>query len=250
MNTQNPNTQSELNFTKVYLQLRQTIGWLGLLLPFLLMIGGAIASCSLVFQQSLSHYFFSHMHIVFVGILCIVGILLVCYRSPIKNNKLENWLSTIAGICCFGVATFPTQFEGFKENALQYITVSEISKGMGMLHFGFAAILFACFAWMCFKTFHFGDSQIDTIEKQQKKNYRNKWYTTCGWGITISVGIIFIIFLIDDDTKKIAATYYTTTIFETTSLFFFGSSWIIKGSKYWEDSKVKILKGLKEHFRG
>lgn len=251
MTPQNLNAQTELNFTKAYLQLRQTIGWLGFLLPFFLIIGGIIANCKLVLQQSLSHYFFSHMHIGFVGVLCVVGILLVCYRSPIVNNKLENWLSTVAGFCCFGVAAFPTQFKGYNSNALVYLDVENcVTAFMGYVHFAFAGVLFGCFAWMCFETFHRADNQMLTTNQLHKKEYRNKWYTICGCGIVVSIVIIGLIAIIDDETKNIAATYYTTTIFETTSLLFFGSSWIIKGSQYWADSKYKILKGIEEHFRG
>lgn len=250
MNTQNLQTQSALNFTNAYLQLRQTIGWLGFLLPFILVIGVIIASNQFVVHYNISLYFFSHLHIVFVGVLCIVGILLVCYKSPIENNKLENILSSIAGFASFGVACFPTSYDGYNPKALTYISVPEISEKMSTLHFIFAAIMFACFAIMCLITFKRSDKVPTSTLDIQKKNYRNNWYKACGWGIIVSIVIIFIIYLIDDEVKKIAATYYTTIIFETTSLVFFGSSWIVKGSQYWADSKYKLFKGLQHHFRG
>ena len=78
-----------------YMTLRQAIGWLGILLPFALLIGNYLISlvtdfetgCN-PFKMSISDYYYTRMGEVFVGTLCAVALFLFCYNGKKKGRQL------------------------------------------------------------------------------------------------------------------------------------------------------------------
>ena len=53
--------------TYSYKELRKAVGWIGILLPVTLMIGVSIIFNEEVFQESISHYYYTGMGDVFCG---------------------------------------------------------------------------------------------------------------------------------------------------------------------------------------
>ena len=74
----------------------------------LVMLGAALvieragASC---WQTSISAYYFTAVHAVFIGAICAIGTLLVVYKG---SNDTEDVLLNLAGILAFVVAFVPT----------------------------------------------------------------------------------------------------------------------------------------------
>ncbi len=101
--------------------LRKAIGVLGVALPFLLMIGGWLAGVAL--RPSMSAYYRTQMHDVFVGVLCALGLGLFAYEGYLTTSRdltkpreraLENWVANVAAGCAVGTALFaPGKGEGF-----------------------------------------------------------------------------------------------------------------------------------------
>jgi hypothetical protein len=244
--TTNPASQ-QTNYEVIsYLQLRQFIGIIGFLLPFIL-TGGALlfGRCSEL-QPSISHYYYSIMHIVFVCTLCVLGGFLITYKG--KTN-FENTVSNIAGVFAFGVAIFPTAFDGFNGGGsdcqfIQLTTVSPIPPVIGYLHFGFAALLFGCFVIFCMRIFQ--ESDLGIID--QKKIRRNKIYKTCGIIIIFSIVAMAGITICRRITHQAIFPYYIFT-FETTSLLAFGFSWLLKGSVNWPHAKSTVKRKAIQYFR-
>ena len=238
--------QQQADAVMSFLLLRQLIGILGILLPFVLAIGTIfIGNCSEL-QPSISHYFYSIMHIVFVGTLCVLGGFLITYRGTSKN-KHENAISNIAGVCAFGVAMFPTDMQGLGNPAgsgCQFIELKPAllsAEHTGWIHYGFAAALFICFAIFCMKIFQ--DSDLgEPID--DKKLRRNKTYKICGYFIIASIVGIAVCAIWDSLDFQ-----YSTIIFETTALLPFGFSWLLKGSVNWPKSKNPVLKKSVQFFR-
>lgn len=112
-----------------YHQLRTFIGIIGVCLPFALVIGCYLfGAADYAWQHSISHYYYSDMHIVFICTLCVLGGFLITYRGK-PDNPWESRVSNFAGYCAFGVAAFPTQFQGFRpptDGRNQYIAVCAI----------------------------------------------------------------------------------------------------------------------------
>jgi len=62
--------------TYSYLSLRKAVGWIGMSLPFVLMLGVILIFNGNLIQESISHYYYTGMRNVFVGALCAVGLFL------------------------------------------------------------------------------------------------------------------------------------------------------------------------------
>lgn len=232
--------QTKDDYIISYILLRQLIGILGILLPFALIIGNHLLGNEYWLQESISHYFYSYMHIAFIAVLCILGIVLISYRE--KEYKLANRVSTLAGYFAFGVATFPTSFEGFMGSF--YLKPTFWQPWFRWIHFGSAFLLFACFVIFCFVIFQKSDANIQPYLFDKKKRTRNSIYTYCGWGIVLSVVMIATGFLYEIYVEKNIYTTYSTFVFETTALLCFGSSWLLKGSVNWKNIDNKLLRKI------
>ncbi len=231
--------QNDEDYIISYLVLRQLIGILGILMPFALIIGNRLLGNEYWLQPSISHYYYSYLHIVFVGVLCVLGGFLVTYKG---KSRLENRTSNFAGAFAFGVAIFPTEFIDFMGQ--QYLNPTVWHQWFKWIHFGSAFVLFACFALFCFKIFQESDEGLSPSEFDEKKVIRNKIYTTCGWGIVASIVMIAIGFVWEMKFGANTFTTYSTFIFETTGLLFFGNSWLLKGSLNWKKTDNIILKKM------
>ena len=71
--------------TYSYLALRKAVGWIGILLPFALMLGGFLIFKEEIIQESISHYYYTGMRDVFVGALCAVALFMFFYSGYNKG---------------------------------------------------------------------------------------------------------------------------------------------------------------------
>ena len=232
-----------------YQKLRTFIGIIGVCLPIALVLGCFIFGAGqFSFQHSISHYYYSKMHILFVCTLCVLGGFLITYKGK-PENRWESTVSNIAGYCAFGVAAFPTEFAGFRpetNGTNQYLKVlQEISGLWGGVHFAFAGALFVCFMIFCLHFFQIPDKPYHDQEQQLKFRRRKRLYRVCGWGIAVSILLIALFSFVIKYHKGLFA--FTTFIFETTSLWFFGIAWLVKGSLLWKRTSIlnKIIKPLR-----
>lgn len=240
------NTQHQPNdYVLSYLYLRQLIGVLGIGLPFFVVFGSMLVGGCGNIQISISHYYYTTMHIVFVGTLCVLGGCLITYKG---KDAIENRTSNFAGAFAFCVAAFPTGFCGFKGHGepCQFVTLPNNMPGfITLIHFGSAALLFVCFIAFCFKIFQHSDEEKAIDEKKRR---RNATYKFCGWIIVISITAIAGVTLYDwkFDTNIFP---YATILFETTALLAFGFSWLLKGTLDWPKSTNKIKRVAIQYFR-
>ena len=63
-----------------YMFLRQTVGWIGTLLPAVLIVGVAVSSAASL-PGSMSGYYYTDMRNIFVGALCALGVFLGAYAG-------------------------------------------------------------------------------------------------------------------------------------------------------------------------
>ena len=85
--------------------LRQTVGWIGTLLPIVLLVGNAISSTASR-PDSMSGYYYTGMRNIFVGTLCALGVFLAAYEG---YDDVDRWITNIAGFGAIGVALCPTK---------------------------------------------------------------------------------------------------------------------------------------------
>jgi hypothetical protein len=213
-------------------ELRQAVGWLGILLPFVLAISLLIlTSCSI--QNSISQYYYTRVGSYLTGTLCAVGLFLFAYKGYPGEN--DSKLCNFAAICAFGVAFIPMQLN--IEDVPCPDCIVFFTKGddwWRMFHFISAALLFLTMAYMSYCKFTL--SYKEKISKGEKKYSRNIVYRVCGAIIFLCV-IILLIYNAIKHFKPDFAVYTLTFYLESVMLIAFGTAWLVKGEgiKYLND---------------
>jgi hypothetical protein len=206
-----------------YLTLRKWIGILGISMPAILLLGTfTIGHCTHL-QDSISHYYYTRMGDVFVGILCAVALFLLSYKG---YDSIDSISSKIAGVFALMVAFFATT-----PNQDIQCTMFELdsNRAREVVHFVSAALFFLTLAFISF--FLFTRSQG---LKTNRKVTRNMVYRTCGIVIVVSIGLVFVYHSIPFLKNKLAC-YKPVFWLEWIALIAFGTSWLVKGKLVLED---------------
>ncbi|MFZ4543023.1 MAG: hypothetical protein ACOYOA_03165 [Saprospiraceae bacterium] len=207
------------NSISTYRRLRLAIGWLGVLLPIILVSLSLIPAFKTSIQGSISHYYYTNLREIFTGILCAVGLFLIRYNGHTNPNLLKNdrLLTNIAGAMAFGVAFFPTNPIEVTDKI--YSLIPSTSPWLGWLHYFFAGTLFLILATISINVFTIGQHRNDDIPISLWNE--NHIYRGCGYFM-----LLFILMIPICDFFGLS---YTTLVFEGLALIAFGISWLIKG---------------------
>jgi len=202
------------NQTHSYLALRNTVGWIGILLPFVLMGGVVLLFKDEALPSTISLYYYTGMRDVLVGSLCAIGLFMFFYRG---YNELDNWAGNLCGFFAIGIALFPTAQTG-------------PNNFTAIVHFICAALFFITLSF--FSIFLFTRKES---EPSKRKLIRNNIYVACGsvmLACMLAIIVWFIIFGTND--QKTDFVFWAETI----ALFAFGISWLTKGGTLFPDRKV------------
>jgi hypothetical protein len=204
----NPN-----NLIISYITLRKIIGWMGITLVPILVLGSFWLDHTSQIQVSVSAYYYTHMRNALVGIICGISLFLLSYHGYSWKDSLA---SKLAGIFSLGIAFFPTSETN---NAKDIIST---------LHFITSGIFFIILAYM--SLFLFTKTSGDMTPEKLKRNWV---YRICG---VIMVACILGIAIISIPTvhAKIPHTKLVITM-ETLALEAFGLSWLTKGELLLKD---------------
>ena len=202
-----------------YMTLRKVIGLLGLLLPFLVMLGARLLFHTGL-EVSLSAYYHTGMRDVLVGILFGIGCFLGSYKGYDRRDDLAG---NLAGVFAVGVALFPIGRPGAPCG-----TGCQISS---FLHNGFAALLFLTLAY--FSLFLFTKTDR-TQEPTPRKLQRNVVYRVCGVTMTACIVLVGVLFVLPD--LRAALDKYSPVLWlEALTVGAFGVSWLTKGEAILKD---------------
>lgn len=199
-----------------YLELRASVGAIGILLPFVLAIGKTLLDGPGILQ-SLSAYYYSDMGNVFVGSLSAIGVFLWSYRGYDWRDILAGHLAAISAI---GVALFPTAPSSGATSVQTFISG---------LHAGFAGAFFLILAYFAIFLFRQSSSAVPT----QMKIIRNYVYLACGIVILICVTLVALSHLLPKDAPVFAL--HPTFYLESLAIVAFGISWFVKGDTILKD---------------
>jgi hypothetical protein len=112
-----PDSVRDAAYTRSYRAIRIGIGFLGLLLPLLFIIGEAFFLRGGVHVRgSISAYYHTAIQDLFVGGLCVIGFMLATYMAG-ELKTLDFWASLVAGVAVLGVVFFPTTRSGLSPGA-------------------------------------------------------------------------------------------------------------------------------------
>lgn len=186
------------------LRLRAMIGWLGMLLPWIVVL------LIHYFPASISATWYTNACTAFMIILGSASFLLICYNGYTKVDDILLTCSGIAGLC---ICLFPCSISEVSGEVGTFLIDSSIS---AMIHNGSAVIFFGLLAYNSFFLF-----TKSTGEMTRNKKIRNIIYRICGVGMIAS----FLLLLLPD-------FYIKIWLVETVALFFFGISFLTKADIY------------------
>lgn len=198
---------------ETYRALRKAIGILGLALPWAVWLVAAW-----LFHQprqaSISAFYYTGAHDLFVGILWAIGVFLLFYQGP---EKRDFWVSTGAGLCAIGVALFPTAPASGP---------SALECAVSNWHISFASVFFLLITGMTL--FLFTRSAALTPIDRGKRGI----YIACGLVMFGCVGTLLVRHLMahaacgDPGAKSDPIVYWLELI----AIEAFGVAWLVKGT--------------------
>ena len=240
MPIRNPNP----NLVISYHRMRQSIGWLGLSLPFILLAGNyminhynlfnnetfMMTQCNTYtaensFKPSISQYYYTTVGELFTGTLCAVALFLFSYRGyPQRDEEIipsDSFMTNLAGVCALGVALVPTSSNHcLSDNVRAYIS-SEI---MGYVHYIFAGFFFTTLSLISIFNFR-RTANVADFGKMPSHNF----YKYCGIVMLICIVLILVYSIGLEESYPELQAYNITFVLETIALLAFGLSWLKKG---------------------
>lgn len=188
-----------------FLGVRRAIGFVGLALPLVLLVGGWLVF-GMALEPTISDYHGTPMRDVFVGMLCAIGVFLWAYRG---YGAEDLFASQFAGTFALVVALFP--------NVGATSTV----------HFAAAALFFVTLALM--SIFLFTKSKDPKGQRPAGKRHRNAVYVACGVGIFACLAAIVVYKVWLEAAVDGLAAIGPVFWLESLAVWFFAASWIVKG---------------------
>ncbi len=193
-----------------YLKVRQAIGVLAILMPIVLVLNSFY--CGTTIKPSISHYYYTNMGDIFVGLLFGMAMFLFTYKGYEKKDDFITNAASIAAIC---IAIFPTNYHVGAPCA-ECSELSFLKNYHGMIHNISAAVFFSLLAIYTYWFF----PKSEKAGPRQKS--RNMLYKICGVGMMVSLVIVLLMARAD------------LSIFwpESSCMVLFGIAWIVKGNMF------------------
>jgi uncharacterized protein DUF998 len=197
-----------------YITLRRAVGWIGTLLPVVLITGnqllfsGQLANTrigtrpSRTLTLSLSDYYYTHMRNLLVGALIVLGVFMLCYAG---YDGWDRWITNGAGLFLIGIAFFPT------------------APGVaGDIHVVVSALAFILLSVMAFRFTKTSPGSQPT----GRKLARNRVYLICA---VVMLSAQAVLGLLHVAFSSFANTTPVDFVFESLAVMAFGVSWLVKG---------------------
>jgi hypothetical protein len=240
-----------------YMFLRQTVGWIGTLLPAVLIVGVAVSSTT-PRPGSMSGYYYTDMRNIFVGALCALGVFLGAYAG---YDDVDRWITNIAGIGAIGVALCPTKpavcaagAQACPASSVTHLSTSQ--QVVGDIHLVFAAATFVALGLMALRfakggmtpsgqsamgqiRYGLGFGQPSAGDQPQRFRGENAIYRASG--ITI-LSCVILAALSNLLPASVNAHWPLLFTFEAVAVVAFGASWFTKGRTI-HGLRVRIRKG-------
>jgi len=216
-------------YVSSYLLIRTVVGIIGIVLPAFFIIGEAFYLRGGVHVRgSISAYYHTSMHDIFVAGLCVIGFLLATYMAGLTKTW-DFWLSFVAGGAVLVVAFFPTRRPSLADDAPLCGTTpmpdgcAPIQQVLGenltaVIHFAGAGIFIACLAAI---SFLFGRREAKYTHNAAMANFQR----LCGWAIIAALAWILLGLVVDLTIGEITSLY----LGEVVAVWAFGASWLSKG---------------------
>lgn len=197
-------------------RIRNTIGFLGMLLPWIALLGTFLASKHIditpTFWKELSISATYYLTPALTGILTTAAVVLICYYGYGPEDDIPT---TAAGVFGLMIVLFPCSCDLSAGKIVGFFQLQ--AETSHIIHCISAVCFFLLLSYISLFLFTKG---VDNPTEQKKT--RNKIYITCGIGMLAA--LIFIPLPIHFPAKIF--------IVEAIALTFFGISWLVKGQAF------------------
>lgn len=228
-----------------YLSLRRLIGWLGILLPVMLItLNALIIKSRILFNtkyfgffyptsyqpgriilDNLSDYYYSPVSELFTAIICTTALFLFCYKgyrkSPTEKGLSDNFLTNIAGIAALGLVFIPATQHG---NELNSIRIYYAKLPVGIIHYSLSMLFFLSLSILAMVNFR----RQGKTEGLKKDTY-GLLYLICGIGMLLCIILIGLYTIWLKKIFPIWTSYNLVFWLEVIALICFGLAWLVKG---------------------
>lgn len=214
-----------------YLTLRKAVGLLGMLLP-LFLFAGSFFRGGCAFPPSISHFYYTPMGDVLVGVLCAISLFLFSYNGYDRRDKRAARLAALSAML---VALFPTDPGAGMANGCSRM-LGDTDPLSNTLHYASATVLFCILAYFSLFLFTRTDRSGPVAGA---KRIRNRIYRGCGRTILCCIMGIAIANLLPEAFYRYLRPLRPTFTLETLALLAFGFSWLIKGEAFYRDRPAR-----------
>ena len=203
-----------MNQTLWLRRIRNLAGFLGMILPWISLLGAYIYSGYNPVTENFWKYFsISETYYVtpaLAGILTAASIVLMCYDG---YTLQDNLVTTLSGAFGLMIVLFPCDCSPAPDVVGFFQIPADISN---TIHCVATSIFFILLAYNSLFLFTIGDTE------NHSKKMRNIVYKICGIGMVVSMILMVIPFHF----------YMKTFWIEAVALTFFGISWLVKGNPF------------------
>lgn len=194
-----------------YLTLRRGMAVIAILFPVILLLFGPQPGLEPELSISAYYYVEGTLHELFIGALCAIGVCLVLYKGPWKENLALN----IAGSSVILVAIIEMEKGADCVKPAHWYDISA--------HGFFAVVFFLGISYVCIFLSK-PESTGEPIPPRKEKFYR--FYKKCGYAMLFIIIGAVILNIIDDGT--VCREFNTTFWIETFAIWAFSAFWFIK----------------------
>jgi hypothetical protein len=185
------------------------------------------------FMNSFSDYYYSpSMHNVFVGGLCILGALLMCYRY----QPVDTLASYFAGIFAIGVAIFPKAPDPGTAECPTRNCPTALQMGIGTAHYWFSGLFLATIAIMVIVLF----TQSNLNPLPTRKLLRNWVFIVVGLLMFVCIATCFLVQNYFLPGNQRLQSLHPVLCFEAGALVLFILAWFVKGQVLLQDENLGL----------
>ena len=204
---------------KMYLRIRNLVGILGVVLPWLALFSAGIAEhpgeiCRQQWWWSISATYY--LSPALVGVLVPACIVLISY---IGYDWTDNLITSLSGLFGLGIVLFPCSVKWLEPGtAVGFFQIP--MEASTIIHTVCACLFFLCIALNSILQF---TKHGPTMTPQ--KVVRNRIYRFCGYGMLGMMAIFAVI-------KLAGAPGWTVMVVEIILLLLYGFAWLVKGEAF------------------
>jgi len=224
-----PIDESKINQQLIsFMLLRRCIGFLGISLPIILVLGAFFYGSCETIQSSISDYYHTQMRNILVGVLCAIALFMFTYTG---NDYRDRIAGNLASIFALGIAFFPTYVD--VESGSCATNCIDYEPWISVMHFTFAGLFFVVLIYISLVLFT--QSNYQKNERPEKKRKRDALYRITAYIMIACILLIAIYAAFLKEKFPLLKRFDPVFWLETIALFAFGTSWLTKGQFLFED---------------